>query len=116
MDLRERIVRACEQGQSQVEVARRFGVCPKTVQRSVARAKEGQLAPCPLPGRAPRVGPEQQAALVALVQEDPNQTLMQMRQTWQERTGQSLPTSTLHDALGRVGARFKKNKSGPRTG
>lgn len=63
MDLRERVVAACEQGQSQVEVAQRFGVCTKTVQRYVARAKAGQLAPRPLPGRSPRLAPDQEPVL-----------------------------------------------------
>ena len=116
MDLRERIVMACEGGQSQAEVARRFGVCTKTVGRYLARAKQGQLAPRPLPGRVPRLGPEQEEAFVLMVQEDPDRTLLQMSEVWQERTGQLLPSSTLHDALRRLGARFKKNTFGQRTG
>ena len=112
MDLRERVVAACEQGQSQAEVSRRFGVCTKTVQRYVARAKVGQLAPRPLPGRLPRLGPDQEEAFVAMVQQDPNRTLLQMSEEWKERSGQVLPSSTLHDALKRVGGRFKKNTSG----
>lgn len=112
MDLRERVVAACGAGQSQAEVARRFSVCSKTVERYVALAKAGQLAPRPLPGRAPRVSADQHEALRALVQEDPNRTLAQMSLLWQERTGQVLSTSTLPDALKRVGGRFKKNTLG----
>lgn len=112
MDLRERIVLACEQGQSQRDVGRRFGVCTKTVGRYVKRARDGQLAPRPWPGRARRVGASQEEALVQLVQEDPNRTLAQMSQVWQERSGQLLPSSTLHDALGRLDARFKKKSRG----
>ncbi len=116
MDLRARIVLACEGGQSQGEVGRRFGVCAKTVGRYVKRAKEGQLAPRPLPGRTRRVGPDQEAALVQLVQEDPDRTLAQMSALWQERSGQLLPSSTLHDALGRLDGRFKKKSGGQREG
>lgn len=116
MDLRERVVAACQSGQSQMEVSCRFGVCTKTVQRYVARAAVGQLAPRPLPGRSPRLGPEQEEAFVALVQEDPDRTLLEMSELWFERTGQLLPSSTLHDALKRVGGRFKKNTPGQRTG
>lgn len=115
MDLRERVVAACQSGQSQGEVARRFGVCTKTVGRYLTRVKVGQLAPRPLPGRAPRLAKEQEEAFVLFVQEDPDRTLLQMSQEWQERTGQLLPSSTLHDALKRVGGRFKKNTSGQRT-
>lgn len=108
MDLRERIVAACDNGQSQVQVAQRFGVCTKTVQRYVARSHAGTLAPRPLPGRTPRLSVEQEAAFVALVQEDPNRTLAQMSDEWHKRSGQRLPSSTLHDVLRRLGGRFKR--------
>ena len=67
MDLRERIVAACTEGASQASVAQRFGVCSKTVQRYVARAARGELAPRPLPGAAPRLRPDQEAAFLSMV-------------------------------------------------
>ena len=112
MDLRERVVLACEQGQSQAEVSRRYGVCSKTVERYVALAKVGQLVPRPLPGRSRRLGGDQEGAFVALVQENPDATLLQMSEAWHERSGQLLPSSTLHDTLKRLGGRFKKNSGG----
>ena len=112
LDLRERIVAACDAGATQVSVAARFGVCTKTVSRLVARAGSGQLARAPIVGRSPRLRPEQEAELVSLLEQDVNWTVDQLCLAWRERTGQTLPRSTMHDAVRRVGARFKKKSSG----
>ena len=44
MDLRKRVVAACEQGQSKSEVARRFGVSRWTVARYVSPSRNGKLS------------------------------------------------------------------------
>ena len=108
LDLRERIVLACQSGATQVSVAARYGVCAKTVSRLVCRAATGQLARAPIPGRRARVSGEQEQQLVALLGEGPNWTVDSVCQAWHERTGQLLPRSTMHDAMKRVDARFKK--------
>lgn len=108
LDLRERIVSACEAGASQASVSSRFGVCAKTVQRLVARAQAGQLARAPIVGRCARVTAGQEALLKSLLNEDVNWTVDQVCQVWHQRTGQRVPRSTMHDAMRRVGARFKK--------
>ena len=108
MDLRERIVSACETGESEAAVAVRFGVCLKTVQRYKARSSSGTLSPRPIPGRPARLRPEEEAAFVALMQENPNWTLLQLQQKWQEKSGVFLPRSTLHEHVQRLKARFKK--------
>lgn len=113
LDLRERIVAACEAGATQVSVAERFGVCAKTVQRLVARAAAGQLARAPQTGRGARLGGEQEEQLVALLKEEANRTVDQLCQVWQERNGQRVPRSTMHDAMRRVGARYKKKSCRP---
>ena len=111
MDLRERIVAACAEGATQKSVAQRFGVCAKTVQRYVARAAAGALAPRPLPGRAPRVDEAAQRPLQALVSERPDWTLDSLSAAWTERTRQHLPRSTLHDSLKRAGLSYKKKRA-----
>jgi len=93
--------------------------------------QQGQsLTPRPHPGRAPRVGGQDEVALAALVEAHPSATIEEMRGLWQEQTGVLLPHSTMHDALRRVGVRrvgvrrvgvrrvgvrFKKNTSGQGT-
>jgi len=115
MDLRERIVAACAEGASQRSVAQRFGVCSKTVQRYVARAVRGELAPLPLPGPALRLRPEQEEAFVSMVQERRDWTVDTLCVEWEKRSGVLWPRSTLHDHLKRVRGRYKKESSGSRT-
>ena len=114
MDLRERIVAARRAGESVQSVAQRFGVCTKTVRVYAKRAAQGRLAVTPRPGRQPRLSPEDHAALGALVQERSDWTLASLAQAWQERGGELLPSSTLHDALGRLEITFKKKSHRPR--
>jgi len=113
LDLRERIVGALLEGASVWEVALRFGVSHDTVSRYKLRHEQGQgLLPRPRPGRAPRVGPEQEEAFVSMVRQNPSATLEQMSVLWHERTGVWLPQSTLHDQVRRLGGRFKKDSRG----
>lgn len=114
MDLRERIVAARGAGESVEGVAQRYGVCTKTVRVYEKRAAQGQLSPTPRPGKACRLDEAAHAALRALVQERSDWTLASLAQAWQERTGQELPSSTLHDALGRVGVTYKKRVAWPK--
>ncbi len=69
LDLRERIVRAVDEGRSQREAARLFGVGVSTVKRYVQqRARTGHLARRPIPGAQPKIGPEPAATLAELGQ------------------------------------------------
>ena len=97
-----------------VRVSQRFGICTKTVRVYEARAKAGQLAPLPRPGRAPRLQPAQEAAFIAMVQETTSWTIVALSQEWERRTGVALPSSTLHDHLKRLGARYKKRVASPK--
>lgn len=116
MDLRERIVAAVVAGAKVQSVADRFCVSHDSVGRLQLKHQRGQsLAPRPHPGRAPRVDGDDEAALAALVEAHPGATIKEMRVLWEQGTGVLLPHSTMHDALRRVGARFKKNTSGQRT-
>lgn len=114
MDLRERIVAARLAGASVESVARRFGVCTKTVRVYQARAAAGKLPPTPRPGRAPSLSPEQEGVLLALVQEQPGATLAELGEALHKRTGVLLPRSTLHDHLKRRGVRYKKRVVAPK--
>jgi transposase len=115
MDLRERIVAARGQGESVESVAQRFGVCSKTVRVYEKRASQGRLSPTPRPGKARRLSAAEHEALGALVQERPDWTLASLSQAWQERGGQELPSSTLHDALVRLKMTYKKRVASPKS-
>lgn len=80
-DLRERIVRAVERGESMPRVAARFEVSPSTVKKLKYRQRDtGSTEPqtwrC---GRKRALSPEQSDRLVALVIEDSGRTLVWLR-------------------------------------
>lgn len=115
MDLRERIVAARGIGESVERVAQRFGVCSKTVRVYEKRAAQGRLSPTPRPGKARRLSAEDHEALKALMHEGGDWTLASLSQAWQERGGQELPSSTLHDALVRLEMTYKKRVASPKS-
>jgi len=108
MDLRTRIVAACDEGATDVAVAQRFGVSTKTVQRYRQRAAQGELEPKRPPGAVSQLRPEQEAEFLAMVAAYPSYTLEQFSQQWYQQTGVWLPRSTLHYHLQRLGGRYKK--------
>ena len=117
LDLRERIVAARRAGESVARVAERFGVCTKTVRVYENRAAAGRLARTRHPGKARRLSPAEHQALRELVQERSDWTLAALAQSWQERMAPEqppLPTSTLHDALQRIGVTYKKRVAAPK--
>ena len=55
LDLRERIVRAVDQGYKRADIVKLFGVPLATVKRYLKRRREtGQVARKPIPGRPPQ--------------------------------------------------------------
>src|SRR5258707_125613 len=61
LDLRQRVLDACQSGQSEKEVAARFALCLSSVQRyKRTQRATGSLAPKPWPGRASTIKKEQQ--------------------------------------------------------
>ncbi len=113
MDLRERIVSACAAGATQKSVSLQFGVCLKTVQRYVRRARLGTLAPKPLPGKAWRLDVTGHQQLTELVASRSDWTLETLARQLHAQTGVLLASSTLHDALRRQGLSYKKRVVSP---
>ena len=112
LDLRERIVRAVEAGAPQSVVARAFGVGRATVERYVRLGREaGGLAPKPIPGRPPAIGPAEWAALEAQLGAAPDATLAEHCATWERERGERLSPSAMHRALARLGVTRKKRRS-----
>lgn len=113
MDLRERIVSAYAGGATQKSVSLQFGVCLKTVQRYVWRARAGELAPKALPGRARRLSAEGHQRLEELVAQKSDWTLESLSRELEVQTGVHLGRSTLHDALKRQRISYKKRVALP---
>jgi transposase len=114
LDLRQRVVDACQSGQSEREVAARFALSLASVQRykRLHRAT-GSLAPKPWPGRTPKIKPEQQDALRALVDKKTDWTLVSLCEAWKAATGTAIARDVMGRTLSRVGITHKKRVASP---
>jgi transposase len=110
LDLRERILAACDEGATEIQAAERFGVSQDTVQRYKRRRREtGSVAPTPRRGRAPKIKPEQHEEFKQLVASKTNWTLAAMADAWHEKTGVRLSVGALCQTCRRLRITFKKN-------
>jgi transposase len=107
MDLRKRVIEACDEGQTIAQVAERFRVSTSFVEKLQQRRREsGTLAPKPHGGgRQPRLSPEHDQRLRALLAAKPDTTLAELR----EKLGIKVHLSSLWYRLQRLGLTFKKN-------
>jgi transposase len=112
-DVRARAIAAYEAGNgSQAEIARFYGVDISTFQRWLQRYRQiGLAAPLPRGHNPPALSEEQMLRLGRLVQQRPDATLGQLR----ESLGVTCSLVAIHNTLKRLGYRFKKNSSGQRT-
>jgi transposase len=110
-DLRQRIVRAVvEGGLSQPEVARRFAVGLRTVERYVRQWRTtGDLAARHSPGAPPAVGPRDYPALIAQLAADPDARLVDHCARWERERGTKVSVATMQRLTRRVGWTVKKN-------
>ena len=110
--IRQRALAAHAAGQTQAQVARCYGVDITTFQRWLRRYRQaGQTAPMARGHRRDALDGAQLQRLDELVQQTPDATLEQLRDAL--KVGCSLVT--VHNALGRLGYRLKKNTAGQRT-
>jgi transposase len=109
LDLRERIVRAVENGSSMRGAARRFAVSASAAIKLMRRVREtGSAAPARYGGhRRPLLEPYE-ADLAALVAATPDATLAEIQAELRHRLGIVIALSTVHHALRRIGLRHKK--------
>jgi transposase len=111
-DLRERVVRACDEGRgTRDQLANLFGVSTAWIRRLLQRRRQtGSFAAKPhAGGRAPKLGADQRYRLVALVADDPDATLAQLH----ERLRARVHLSTIHRALAGYGLTVKKKSCTP---
>jgi transposase len=111
LDLRERIVRAVDSGQSQREAARRFGVGVSSVKRYLQqRQHRGSLQRRPIPGGQRRIGREQEAVLWARLEAEPEATLVEHCAWWEQAHGPRVSVATMARAIARLGWTRKKGR------
>ncbi len=112
MDLRRRVLAACDRGDATRIVADRFGVCPAWVRRLKQRRREsGEIAPRPSGGD--RRGKFRGAALERLrerVAAQPDLTLEQLRAWAAKDLRIECSLMSVCRALKQVGLTFKKSR------
>jgi transposase len=118
MDLRQRIVDALQEERATIDsVAQRFAVSAASVKRyKRLLARTGSLSPKPLPGRVPKVMPDQEERLRELVASRTDWTLERLCQSWQEETGTSVAIDVMARTLARLKITYKKRAASPKSG
>jgi transposase len=109
-DLRERVVRACDEGRgTRQQIADLFGVSTAWIRRLLQRRREtGSFAARPRGGaHASKLDDEQHFQLLALVYAQPDATLAELR----DRLGAPVHYTTIHRTLVRQGLTVKKKSS-----
>lgn len=110
-DLRERVLRAVDEGQSRPQIIDLFQVSAATIKRYRKQRREtGNVQPRPIPGRTPQKGAALQAEVGALIEAQPDARLEDYCQMWQERSGVRVSLSTMSRALRRAGSTRKKRR------
>jgi len=113
MDLRERVIAACDAGRRTKEVATTFRVSPAWVRRLKQHRRErGDIIP--RHGGGSRGRKIDRDKLAELVREDPDATLVQLR----DRLGVAVTPWAICKVLQQLKLTFKKSRSTPpnRTG
>ena len=110
LDLRERVVRAVDQGEPRSEIVRMLGVSLSTIKRYLKQRREsGHVRPKAILGRPARKGAALEAGLVAQLQAHPDVSLERHCELWESEQGMQVSTSTMSRLIERVG--WTRNKS-----
>jgi len=102
-DLRERVVRAVDQGLSRTEIVKLFGVSSATIKRYLKLQREtGNVAPKAIPGYPPRKIGALERGLRPQLSAHPDATLEEHCRLWEAETGIKVSISTMSDAIRRL--------------
>ena len=113
-DLRLKVLAAVDRGMPRAEAAKVFGVSLPSIKRYLKMRREtGDVEPKPLPGPRARKGAALEAALPAQVRANPDLTLEEHRELFEEAEGVRVSTATVSRAFGRLGLPLKKRASPP---
>lgn len=117
IDLRQRILRAVDQGHRQAEIAAAFQVSVATIKRYLKQRREtGHLTIKPIPGRPPKKRTALEANLAAQLAAHDDATVEQHCQLWAAAHGQQVSSATMRRAIARLGWTRKKSRWVPPSG
>src|SRR5712692_3240505 len=109
-DLRLRILRAVDVGETKAAVARRFAVGLSTVKRYLTEREADPDRPKGVPGPVPRIGPDDRAAVAAQVHATPDGTLAEHATTWEQTHGVRVSQWTMGRVIRRLQLTRKKRR------
>src|ERR1700676_3780264 len=108
-DLRERVVKAVDEGIARSEIVHLFGVSEATIKRYLKLRREtGSLAAKSIPGYPPRKVGALQKGLQPQLEAHPDATLEEHCRLWEAQTGTRVSISTMSDAIRRLKWTWKK--------
>src|SRR3712207_3098772 len=111
-DLRLKVLEAVDRGMPRAEVAEVFGVSMPTIKRWLKRRREtGEVDPNPNPGPPATKGAALEEALPSQLRANPDFTLEEHQQLFEETYGMSVSTSSISRAFERLGLPLKKRHS-----
>jgi transposase len=110
-DLRERVLRALDQGYARSEIVKLFGISLATIKRYLKQRQEtGKVVPKRIPGRPSKKYAALEAGLVAQLEEHDDWTLEAHCQLWETTHGMWVDHTTMSRAIRRVGWTRKKSR------
>ncbi len=111
-DLRLRVLAAVDRGMPRKEVGRVFGVSEPTIRRYLkVRRETGDVEPKPVPGPPARKGAALEAALPAQARANPDLTLAEHCELFEDVHGVKVSTATMSRAFEKLGLPLKKSPS-----
>jgi transposase len=115
-DLRLKVLSAVDRGMPRGRVAEVFGVSVPTIKRWLKRRREtGGVEPKPVPGPRAHKAQALDAALPAQARLNPDLTLEEHCELFEETHGARVSTATMSRAFRRLGLPLKKSRSWPQS-
>ena len=113
-DVRERVLRAVDQGIPRSEIVRVLGVSRATIGRYLKQRREtGHMQPKAIPGRPSQKVKPLQAGLQSQLEAFPDATLEQHCQYWEQKQGMQVSRWSMSRAIKGLNWTQKKRRLGP---
>ena len=111
VDLREKVLRAVDQGYPREEIVKLLGVSRATIKRYLKQRREtGTIAPKAIPGRPAKKLGLLQAELGAQLQAHDDLRLEDQCRLWEQTHEVQVSTTTMSQAIKRIGWTRKKRR------
>lgn len=111
LDVREKVLRAVDQGYPREEIIKLLGVSRATIKRYLKQRREtGSVAPKAIPGRTPKKLGLLQTDLAAQLQAHDDLRLEDQCRLWEQTHGVHVSSTTMSEAIKRLGWTRKKRR------